>query len=152
MQNPLNNVSNVLELKASKSVIHTVAPDVLVFDTVCMMNQHKIGAVVVVENGRVVGIFTERDVMVRIVAADLDPHVTHVAQVMTKDPICVTQSMLAKDVMANAMEKRCRHFPVVEDDRLIGLISIGDLMLLASRDQASRIDAGILAMKAIAGR
>lgn len=152
MQNPLNNVGDVLELKANNSVIRIVAPDAMVFDTVRMMNQHKIGSVVVAENGHVVGIFTERDVLVRIVAADLDPHATRVADVMTKDPICVTRSMLAKDVMADAMEKRCRHFPVVEDDHMLGLISIGDLMHLASKDQASRIDAGILAMRAVTGR
>jgi signal-transduction protein with cAMP-binding, CBS, and nucleotidyltransferase domain len=152
MQNPLNNVGDVLELKANNSVIRTVAPDILVFDTVRMMNQHKIGSVVVIENGRVVGIFTERDVLMRIVAADRNPHSTRVDQVMTGDPICVTRSMLAKDVMANAMQKRCRHFPMIEDGQLIGLISIGDLMHLASRDQADRIDAGILAMKAVSGR
>ena len=152
MQNPLNDVGDVLELKANNSVIQTVAPETLVFDTVRMMNQHKIGSVVIAENEHVLGIFTERDVLVRIVAADLDPHSTRVDQVMTKDPMCVTRSMLAKDVMAKAINKRCRHFPVVEGDRLIGLISIGDLMHLVSRDQADRIDAGILAMKAISGR
>ena len=55
MQNPLNNVSDVLELKANNSVIRFVAPDALVFDTVCMMNQHKTGSVVVAENGHVGG-------------------------------------------------------------------------------------------------
>lgn len=116
------------------------------------MNQHKIGAVVVAENELVPGIFRERDVLVRIVVADLDPHTTRVTEVMTKDPICVPRSILAKDVMAKAVHKRCRHFPVVEGDRLIGLISIGDLMHLVSRDQAERIDAGILEMRAVIGR
>jgi CBS domain-containing protein len=54
--------------------------------------------------------------------------------------------------MKIASEKCCRHFPVVEDDRLIGVISIRDLVKLASRDQASRIDAGIRAMKSVGGR
>ena len=152
MQNPLNNVGDVLERKTNSSVIRTVAPDTLVFDTVRVMNQHKIGSVVVEDKEHVLGIFTERDVLMRIVAADLDPHSTRVAEVMTKDPICVTRSMLAKDVMANAIHKRCRHFPVVEDGRLIGLISMGDLMNQVSRDQAERIDAGILAMRAVTGR
>jgi len=152
MQNPLKDVGDVLELKANNSVIQTVAPETLVFDTVRMMNQYETGSVVIAENERVLGIFTERDVLVRIVAADLDAHSTRVDQVMTKDPMCVTRSMPAKDVMAKAISKRCRHFPVVEGDRLIGLISIGDLMHLLSRDQADRIDAGILAMKAISGR
>jgi len=132
MQTPLSNVGDVLELKANSSVIHTVAPDALVFDTVCTMNEQKIGSVVVTEDGHVVGIFTERDVLVRIVAEDLDPHDTRVDQVMTTDPICVTRTMLANDVMADATAKRCRHFPVVEDDHMLGSISIGDLMNLAA--------------------
>lgn len=152
MQNPLSKVSDVLDLKPKKSTIHSVSPSDIVFDTVREMNQHKVGAVVVVENERVVGIFTERDVLVRIVAADLDPHATLVSQVMTPDPICVTRSELANDVMIVAREKRCRHFPIVEDDRLMGLISIGDLIHLASQDQASLINAGILAMRAVTGR
>jgi CBS domain-containing protein len=152
MQNPLSNVSDVLDLKPKKSVLHTASPSDVVFDAVREMNQHQVGAVVVVENERVVGIFTERDVLVRIVAADLDPHATLVSQVMTPDPICVTRSKPASAVMTIAREKRCRHFPVVEDDRLMGLISIGDLIHLASQDQASRIDASILAMRAVSGR
>ena len=152
MQNPLSRVSDVLDLKAKKTAIHTVTPDATVADTVRTMNQHQVGAVVVVENERVVGIFTERDVLVRIVSAGLVPHETLVARVMTRDPICVTRSQSASDVMKIASEKCCRHFPVVEDDRLIGVISIRDLVKLASRDQASRIDAGILAMKSVGGR
>lgn len=152
MQNPLNNVDDVLELKAKNSIIRTVAPDAIVFDAVRMMNQHKVGSVVVAEHGHVVGIFTERDMLVRVVAADLDPHTTQVVQVITLRPLCVTRSTLAKDVMADAIKKRCRHFPVVEDGQLIGLISIGDLVHLASQDQAHRIDAGILAMRAMTGR
>jgi CBS domain-containing protein len=79
MQNPLNKVGDVLELKKNNSVIRTVAPETLVFDAVRMMNQHKVGSVVVAENEHVLGIFTERDVLVRIVAADLDPHTTVVS-------------------------------------------------------------------------
>ena len=152
MENPLNNISDVLDLKADSSKVLTVEPGASVFDTVCMMNQHRVGSVVVVENDQVVGIFTERDVLVRIVAEDRDPHNTLVVQVMSRDPYCINRSMLAKDVMADAIKKRYRHFPVVEHKQLIGLVSIGDLMHLASQDQSHRIDAGILAMRALTGR
>ncbi len=152
MQNPLSSISDVLDVKGKNSATHKVPPDTTVFDAVGMMNQHKIGSLVVERDGRVVGIFTERDVLVRLVGADLDPHTTPVAEVMTRDPLCISKSMLATDVMAVATNKRCRHFPVVEDDQLIGLVSIGDLVHLETRDQQSRIDAGIRAIKAVAGR
>lgn len=152
MQNPISKISEVLELKGKNSATYTVSPDTLVFDAVGLMNKHKIGSLVVQEDDRVVGIFTERDVLVRLVGADQDPHTTPVADVMTRDPLCIKQSMLASDVMALATDKRCRHFPIVEDDQLIGMLSIGDLVRWETRDQESRIDAGIRAIKAVTGR
>ena len=150
MQNPLSKISDVLKDKNSPT--HTVSPDTSVFDAVGLMNEHKIGSLVAEEDGRVVGIFTERDVLVRVVGVDKNPHTTRVAEVMTRDPLCIKQSMSTKDVMAVATNKRCRHFPVVENDRLVGLISIGDLVHWEIRDQESRIDAGIRAIRAITAR
>lgn len=116
------------------------------------MSEHEVGSVVVVKDGRVAGILTERDILVRIVAVELDPHTTLVAEAMTRDPICVTRATPANEAMSTATNKRCRRFPVVEAGKLLGLISIGDLMVLASREQANRINAGIRAMKSLTGR
>lgn len=152
MDNPMSRIKDVCELKGKNSATHTTSPDTLVFDAVGLMNQHGIGSLVVEEDGHVVGIFTERDVLVRVVGTDKDPHTTPVRDVMTPDPLCIKQSMSTKDVLAIATEKRCRHFPVVENDRLIGLISIGDLVHWEIQDQESRIDAGLRAMKVLTGR
>ncbi|MGB5252131.1 MAG: CBS domain-containing protein [Sedimenticolaceae bacterium] len=152
MNNPLLRASDVLDLKVKKSATLTIAPDASVFDAVQLMNEHKVGSVVVVKEGRVAGILTERDILVRIVAVELDPHTTLVAEAMTRDPFFVTRSTPASEAMSTATNKRCRHFPVVEAGKLLGLISIGDLMVLASREQADRINAGIPAMKAMTGR
>jgi CBS domain-containing protein len=104
------------------------------------------------EDGNVIGIFTERDVLVRVVGGDLDSHATSVDQVMTPGPHCVTRSMLAKDVMAIATNKRFRHFPVVENEELVGLISIGDLVHFDTTDLESRLNDAILAVKTVSGR
>lgn len=83
MNNPLLRASDVLDLKVKKSATLTIAPDASVFDAVQLMNEHKVGSVVVVKEGRVAGILTERDILVRIVAVELDPHTTLVAEAMT---------------------------------------------------------------------
>lgn len=152
MQNLLSTVSDVCNLKGGHSATHTVSPQTPVFDAVNLMNQNNIGSLVVEQYGRVAGIFTERDVLVRVVAADRDPHNTPVEDVMTRDPMCVDQTMSARELMVVATEKRCRHFPIVEDDKLIGLVSTGDLVRWETRDQESRIDAGLRAIKLATGR
>ncbi len=152
MQNPLSKVKDVLEQKANSATTHTVSPEDTVFDAVGVMNQHRVGAAVVLEEERVVGIFTERDVLTRVVGADLDSHTTPVARVMTPDPICVSGSSSVTDLMTVATEKRCRHFPVVENERLVGLVSIGDLVHWEIRDQETQLDSAIRAIRAISGR
>jgi CBS domain-containing protein len=120
--------------------IHTVGPDSSVVDAVLTMNHANIGALVVLEGDRVVGMFTERDVLVRVVAADRDPLTTLVQDVMTRDPVCVTPDMSAQEAMVLFTEKRFRHLPIVQNGRLCGMISSGDLMRWAVRDQKHQID------------
>ena len=152
MQNLLSTVSDVCSLKRGHSATHTVSPQTPVFEAVNLMNEHNIGSLVVEKDDRVAGIFTERDVLVRVVAADRDPHSTPVEDVMTRDPMCVQQSMPTRELMVVATDKRCRHFPIVEDGKLIGLVSTGDLVRWEIRDQESRIDAGLRAIRLATGR
>ncbi len=120
------SIELILAKKGPK--IHTVAKDLSVRDAAQVMNQHKIGAVVVVDGDRVEGIFTERDVLHRVVAEARDPGTTRVADVMTTDVVCCkpeTKVVEARSVFKN---RRIRHLPVVDDQRgLVGIISIGDL-------------------------
>jgi len=88
----------------------------------------------------------------RVVGAGQEPHTTSVAEVMTRDPLCFEPSKSVRELLEVATDKRCRHFPIVENDRLIGLVSIGDLVRWEIKDQESRIDAGIRAVKAVTGR
>jgi CBS domain-containing protein len=93
-----------------------------------VMNSHKVGATLVMDGGRLVGIFTERDVLSRVVAAGLDPATTPMERVMTRNPITVASTTTIEDVMALFTAKRFRHLPVMDDGRLVGLISIGDIL------------------------
>lgn len=119
------SISTLLEHKGS--VVYFVPHTATVADAVQEMNQQKIGCVLVMEAGRLVGIFTERDVLTRVVVADLKPKDTPVTQVMTPCVNTITPHATLEEVMTLFAEKRCRHLPVVDDGQLSGLISIGDI-------------------------
>lgn len=103
------------------------------------MNDRRIGSLVVVDGRRVIGIFTERDVLVRVVSRGSHPNITLVRDVMTPDPITVRLDTTVAAAMAIIHERRCRHLPVVEGDWLCGLISAGDLTSWMVRTQQRTI-------------
>jgi CBS domain-containing protein len=114
-------------LKNKGRTVHAVPPETTVLDAVRKMNQERIGALLVMNGDDLVGIFTERDVLTRIVDQGRDPGATRVAEVMTSKPVVVTAAATVNEAMAIVSEKRCRHLPVVDEGRLVGLVSAGDL-------------------------
>jgi len=108
-------------------VVHSIRPDGSVTECVRLMNDHKIGAMLVMDDGRLRGIFTERDAITRVLGAGLDPTCTSVATVMTANPVCVSTSTTLDEAMSIVTSQRIRHLPVVEDDKVLGLVSSGDL-------------------------
>ena len=122
------NTSIAVLLEHKGSVVFSVPHDSTVAAAVKDMNSHKVGATLVMDGGRLVGIFTERDVLSRVVAAGLDPTTTPMEQVMTRDPITVASTTTIEEVMALFTARRFRHLPVMDDGRLMGLISIGDIL------------------------
>ena len=118
-------ISALLQRKGS--AVHSIAPDLSIFEAVAEMNRLRIGAVVVLENGRLAGIFSERDVMVRVVGAGIDPKAVGVAKVMTRDVVTVAPEATVEEVAAMFTERHFRHLPVVSGGKLVGLISIGDI-------------------------
>lgn len=120
------SISVLLEHKGSS--VFSVPPNLTIAAAVQEMNRHKIGAVVVLADGRLVGIFTERDVLSRVVAANLDPKTTPIEQVMTRDPVTVPSTTTVEEVMTLFTNRRFRHLPVMDGGRLMGLISIGDIL------------------------
>ena len=107
--------------------VHSVGPLATVIDAVNVMNDHHVGSVLVTEGGYPVGIFSERDVLVRVVAAHRDPRQTLVRDVMTTRLHTATPDDTLLEVMRLMTERRCRHVPVMEGEMLVGLVSIGDL-------------------------
>lgn len=120
-----DRISSVLARKGRD--VATTDPGISVVLAVEHMNDRHIGALVVVDGPRLAGIFTERDVLVRVVAAGRDPRSTRVAEVMTPDPVIVRPETTISDAMRLITERRCRHLPVVDESGLCGLISSGDL-------------------------
>ena len=118
-------ISAILERKGP--VVHAVPATYTIAQAVDEMNRNRIGSVVVMEGNRLVGIFTERDVLRRVVGDGRDPKVMRVADVMTKDLITVTPETTIEETMVLFAEKRVRHLPVMADRQMIGLISIGDI-------------------------
>ncbi len=119
------SISSLLERKGF--TVHAVAPTMTVTEAVDEMNRHRIGCIVVLEDGRLAGIFTERDVLRRVVGESLDPKRAQVKDVMTASVITITPETMVDETMTLFLEKRCRHLPVMQDGRLVGLISIGDV-------------------------
>ena len=107
--------------------VFSVLPTMTVAEAVAEMNSKRVGSVLVLEAGQLVGIFTERDVLRRVVGAGVNPRSTLVADVMTKDVITISPEATVEETMILFTEKRCRHLPVCEQGRLVGTISIGDI-------------------------
>lgn len=99
------------------------APDQCVTHAVRLMRESGVGAVLVVERGRLVGIFTERDAVYRVMAADRDPSVTRIADVMTREPKTVAPDESFGYALMLMHENGFRHAPVVEDGRPVGVVS-----------------------------
>ena len=118
-------ISALIEQKGA--AVHSVSADVSVTEAVHEMNRHRIGSILVTQNGKLTGIFTERDVLQRIVGDGRDPQTTRVSDVMTRNLITIRPEASIEETMTVFAEKRCRHLPVVADGRLVGLISIGDI-------------------------
>ncbi len=120
--------------------VFVVPPTATVFDAVQRMNQHRVGAVVVMDQGRMRGMFTERDVLRRVMGERLDPHTTEVGDVMTRDVICCAPDTDMDDISTIMKDKRVRHLPVCDQDGdLLGMISIGDVNALHATHQEAKI-------------
>jgi CBS domain-containing protein len=118
-------VRDVIRRKGAE--VYSVGPLASVIDAVNVMNDHHVGSVLVLEGGHPVGIFSERDVLVRVVAAHRDPRQTLVRDVMTTRLHTVSPDDTLLEVMGLMTERRCRHVPVMDGEVMIGLVSIGDL-------------------------
>ena len=118
-------ISQLLSEKRSDVVF--VSPEDSVFETVKLMNEKRIGSVLVLVGGRLAGIFTERDILSRVVAAGIDPATTKIRDVMTANPVVVSSKISVEEAMTIINDRKVRHLPVLDGDKIEGLISAGDL-------------------------
>jgi len=93
-----------------------------------LMTDRNVGAIAVLDSGRLVGVFSERDIMARVVAAGLDPEATPVSNVMTKELIVADAGDGVGEALQKMYDRKCRHLPVVRSGKLIGMLSIRDLL------------------------
>jgi CBS domain-containing protein len=131
----------IAELLAKRSpVVHIVSPEQMVLDAVAIMAARRVGAVPVVEAGRLIGIFSERDVVRRVIAAGRPVAKTRIAEVMTPDPVTAAPA----DERAIAVRKMenvgCRHLPVVQHGALVDMLSIRDLLFDELEERAEAVE------------
>jgi len=133
----METVAEVLQHKGF--LVHSVTRETRVVTAVEEMCEKHIGAVLVCNDDVPLGIFSERDLMRRVILARKDPMTTRVDEVMTTDVVCIAPTTPAREAMAIMTNRRCRHLPIVEGGRVVGLLSIGDLVRWASHEQAFEI-------------
>lgn len=111
----------------SDQILHKVTPRDTVRQAARLMREKKIAAVLVMEGERLVGIVTERDMTVRVVAAGLDPDATPISEMMTADPDTLAPSDTASDALRMMKSRNYRHLPVVDGGTVVGMVSVRDL-------------------------
>lgn len=130
-------VSSVLAEKGRQ--VYTVSRSATVSDAVREMNEKGVGALLVVDAGRPVGMFTERDVLRRVVDADRDPAQTRVSSVMSRDVMTISPGLHVEEAMTLMTARRFRHLPVLDGGEVVGMVSIGDLMRWITLHQEDHI-------------
>lgn len=132
------HLRHILETKSHRGPI-SIASSEPILHAVDRMCEARVGALLVMEGSRPVGVVSERDLMTRVLLKRRDPATTRVADVMTADVVAVSCDASPEEVMAIMTERRCRHLPVIEDDAIVGIVSIGDVVRWASESQEFQI-------------
>ena len=122
----MKTVRQLLDTKRHKLV--SIVPDATVYDALQTMSDHDIGALIVQEDGRLVGIFSERDYARKIILHGKSSKETLVREIMTSKVVILRPTQTVEDCMTLMTDKRIRHLPVLEDGKVIGVVSIGDVV------------------------
>jgi CBS domain-containing protein len=122
----MHTVRELLREKGSE--VWTIGPQAMVYEALQLMAAKNIGSVVVLEHGKVAGVFTERDYARKVVLQGRSSKTTTVAELMTPDVLYVSPDDTIEDCMALMTDKRLRHLPVMDGGKLAGVVSIGDVV------------------------
>lgn len=123
----MKTLQQLLDTKKHKSVI-SIAPHRPVFDALVVLAEYKIGALVVLEGDKLVGVFSERDYAREIILKGKSSKTTPISEVMSSNVLTVKPSDTVEQAMSIMSDKHIRHLPVLEGDKVIGMLSIGDLV------------------------
>ena len=129
----MKRVRDILEAKGRE--VWSIKPGVTVFDALRLMAEKEIGALTVMDDERLVGIISERDYARKVILFGRSSLTTAVEEIMTQPVVCTHPEQPIEECMAVVTEKRVRHLPVVEQGKIVGLISIGDLVKSIIADQ-----------------
>ena len=130
----MKNVTELLKSKPPRPMV-TVKPDDTVLEAIKVLAREDIGAAAVIADGKLVGIFSERDYTRKVILLGRHSESTRIEEIMTRNVICVNPRTKTRDCMALMSEKNIRHLPVVEDGRVVGMVSIRDIVTDIIADQ-----------------
>lgn len=129
----MGTVRNILQVKGN--AVHSVSPDTSVYDALESLENKNLGALVVVENGKLIGIFTERDYARKVILKGRSSKDTVVRDIMSGQPIFVNPDTTVDECMHLMTHKFIRHLPVIDRGDLIGVISIGDVVKFTIKEK-----------------
>ena len=129
----MKTIKEILDHKGRD--VSTIGPDETVLEALKLMAEKELGALVVMEDGKLKGLISERDYARKVILKGRTSLETKVREVMTQKVVCATLRRTAEEVMAVMTEKRVRHLPIIDEKQLVGLVSIGDLVKAIISDQ-----------------
>jgi CBS domain-containing protein len=138
MQKVTITVQQVLGRKTHRLL--SISPDSTVFEALTLMAEHDIGSLIVLDGERLVGIFSERDYARQIILLGKSSKETRVRDIMTQKVLCVRPDQTVDQCMALMTEKRVRHLPVLDHKKVIGVVSIGDVVKVVISEQQHVIE------------
>ncbi len=133
----MNFVSQILKTKGDE--VWSIAPQETVYKALQLMSERDLGALVVIDKGKVIGVFTERDYARKKILKNKSPKTATVSELMTKEVRYVNPGTSVEDCMALMTKKCVRHLPVMEKRRLVGVVTVGDVLKQLIEDQKFKI-------------
>ncbi|MDE2271942.1 MAG: CBS domain-containing protein [Xanthomonadaceae bacterium] len=134
----MRQVRHLLEAKGN--AVYTITPEAPVLDAIRLMAERGVGALLVLRGEALAGIVTERDYARKVILKGHSSRETSVSDIMTPSPATVSPATSVEECMRLCTELRVRHLPVMDGNRLVGIVSIGDLVKAVIDDQANEID------------
>lgn len=134
----MKSVHDILKIKGND--VWSVKPGDTIFDSLRVMADKGVGALLVMDGEKLVGIVTERDYARKVILEGKSSQSSSVSEIMTGQILCVSPKQTVDECMALMTDKRARHLPVLEDDKVVGVVSIGDLVKAMIDEQQVLID------------